>query len=119
MVLSSTLRADAPLPDALRAGWRGKPVCELLREDPQHRLLRCTFAPGIGHERHFHRAHTGYALSGGTMRITDATGTRTQVLQTGASYTSTGTAWHEVINVGTTPVIYLIFEQTAAPRAQP
>lgn len=52
------------------------------------------------------------------MRITDAAGTRDQVLQAEASYTSAGTAWHEVVNVGTTPVIYLIFEQTAAHPAQ-
>lgn len=117
LLACGTLRADAPLPDALRAGWQGKPVCEQLREGPGHRLLRCTFAPGVGHERHFHPAHTGYALSGGTMRITDTTGTRDQVLQTGASYTSIGTAWHEVVNVGTTPVIYLIYEQTPAHPA--
>jgi quercetin dioxygenase-like cupin family protein len=118
LLAGGTLSADAPLPDALSAGWQGKPVCEELRTDPGHRLLRCTFAPGVGHERHFHPAHIGYALSGGTMRITDAKGTREQVLQTGASYTSPGTAWHEVVNLGTTPVIYLIYEQTAAHGAQ-
>ena len=113
MIVSSALGADAPLPDALKAGWQGKPVCELLREDFGRRLLRCTFAPGVGHERHVHPAHIGYALSGGTMRITDSSGTREQVIKAETSYSSPGTAWHEVINIGTTPVVYLIFEQTA------
>ncbi|MEQ1497665.1 MAG: cupin domain-containing protein [Novosphingobium sp.] len=115
--LAAGLAADVPmsdtplLPDALRAGWKGAPVCTLLRSDHTNRLLRCTFAPGIGHERHFHPAHIGYALEGGIMRITDAKGTRDQVLAAGSSYTSAGTPWHEVINIGATPVTYLIFER--------
>ena len=118
-LLAAGVAADPPLPDALRAGWHGKPACELLRTDPEHRLLRCTFLPGEGHERHFHPAHIGYALHGGTMRITDAKGTRDQILVAGSSYTSAGTPWHEVVNVGPTPVVYLIFEETVvapAPR---
>lgn len=115
-VLAAGVSADEPLPDALRAGWHGKPACELLRKDPGHRLLRCTFRPGEGHERHYHPAHIGYALQGGTMRISDARGTRDQVLVAGSSYTSAGTPWHEVVNVGPTTVVYLIFEET---RAQP
>ena len=113
-LLAASASADPPLPDALRAGWHGKPACELLRTDPGHRLLRCTFLPGEGHERHFHPAHIGYALLGGTMRITDAKGTRDQVLVAGSSYTSAGTPWHEVVNIGSTPVVYLIFEETGA-----
>lgn len=99
------------LPSALEAGWDGKPVCELQHETQTHRVLRCTFAPGVGHEKHFHPAHYGYALSGGTMRLTDATGTRTVNLATGSHYSSEGTEWHEVINVGDTPVIYLMVEE--------
>jgi hypothetical protein len=40
----------APLPMALCAGWQGERVCEQLHEDAPIRVLRCTFAPGVGHE---------------------------------------------------------------------
>lgn len=51
------------------------------------------------------------------MRITDSKGTRDQMLEAGSSYTSSGTQWHEVVNIGTTPVVYLIFEETGAVSA--
>ncbi len=98
------------LPDPLAAGWRGRAVCERLHEDAQQRILRCTFDPGVGHERHYHRPHFGYALSGGRMRITDGEGVRELDLETGSSYQSEGTAWHEVLNVGDTTVSYLLVE---------
>ena len=98
------------LPDALAAGWQGEPVCERLHEDAGRRILRCTFPPGVGHERHFHRAHFGYAVSGGRMRITDAGGVREVDLRTGSYFTSDGTPWHEVLNIGATDVVYLIVE---------
>jgi quercetin dioxygenase-like cupin family protein len=98
------------LPDPLEAGWRGVPVCEKLHEDSEQRVLRCSFPPGVGHERHYHPRHFGYALAGGRMRITDAKGTREVELTTGSSFTSPGVAWHEVLNVGDTTVVYLIVE---------
>ena len=98
------------LPDPLEAGWKGKPVCEQLALTPQQRVLRCTFAPGVGHERHYHVPHFGYALSGGRMRLTDSSGTREVDLATGSYFTSDGTPWHEVLNVGSTTVQYLIVE---------
>jgi len=98
-------------PDPLEAGFKGKPVCERLLEDDRQRVLRCTFPPGGGHDRHFHRPHFGYALSGGKMRITDAAGTRESVLATGSLFTSAGVQWHEVLNIGDTVVQYLIVEQ--------
>jgi len=104
---------EVPLPDPLAAGWRGAPVCERLREDASLRVLRCTFPPGGGHERHFHAPHFGYALAGGRVRITDARGTREVELETGSSFASDGVAWHEIENVGETTVAYLIVE----PRA--
>ena len=102
--------ASAALPDPLAAGWKGEPVCERLLETSQQRILRCTFPPGVGHERHFHRAHFGYCLSGGKMRIIDDSGVREVELQTGSHSQSDGTPWHEVQNVGQTTVIYLIVE---------
>jgi mannose-6-phosphate isomerase-like protein (cupin superfamily) len=103
--------ADEPeLPDPLEAGWKGEPVCEKLHEDDDHRILRCTFPPGVGHERHYHRKHFGYAISGGHVRIVDARGTRELSLETGSSYSSDGVAWHEIENIGDTTIVYLIVE---------
>lgn len=103
--------ADPPLSDALAAGWRGAKPCELLYETARDRVLRCTFPPGTGHERHFHPRHFGYALSGGRMRITTAGGVREAAIATGSSFSSEGVAWHEALNVGATTVVYLMFEQ--------
>lgn len=98
------------LPDPLEAGWNGVPVCEKLHEDADHRILRCSFPPSVGHERHFHDRHFGYAIAGGRMRITDARGTRDVDLAAGSSFSSAGVAWHEVVNVGDSTVVYLIVE---------
>jgi quercetin dioxygenase-like cupin family protein len=106
----------AQLPDPLAAGWRGQAVCERLHEDERQRVLRCTFPPGVGHERHFHVQHFGYALSGGAMRINDPAGIREVELKTGSHFTSAGTAWHEVVNIGETTVVYLIVEPKPPER---
>ena len=105
-----TLAAQPSLPDPLAAGWQGRPVCEKLHEDASQRILRCTFPPGIGHERHFHVAHFGYALSGGRVRTIDSRGTRELTLETGSHFTSQGTAWHEIMNIGNTTIAYLLVE---------
>ena len=99
-----------PLPDPLAAGWNGVPVCDKLHEDSDHRILRCTFLPSVGHERHFHVRHFGYAIAGGRMRITDSSGTREVDPATGSSFASDGVAWHEVLNIGESTVVYLIVE---------
>ena len=99
------------LPDPLEAGGNGAAVCETLHEDRDQRVLRCTFPPGVGHERHYHGPHFGYALAGGRMRITDARGIREVEIATGSSFTSAGVDWHEVLNVGYTTVTYLIVER--------
>ena len=98
------------LPDPLAAGWQGERVCERLHEDENQRVLRCTFPPGIGHERHFHPPHFGYVVAGSVMQITDENGSREVDLRSGTSWSSDGTAWHEVVNVGTTTGVYLIVE---------
>ena len=100
----------ADLPDPLEAGWEGEPVCEKLHEDADQRVLRCTFPPAVGHERHFHNRHFGYAIAGGRVRITDASGTREVDLATGSSFASEGVAWHEVLNIGESTIVYLIVE---------
>ncbi|MBB3763073.1 cupin domain-containing protein [Sphingomicrobium lutaoense] len=111
MLIALLLQAASPeLPNPLQAGWGGQPVCENLHEDEMQRVLRCSFAPGVGHDRHFHAPHFGYALSGGRMRLTDAKGTRDVDLVTGSHFASNGTPWHEVLNIGDTTVTYLIVE---------
>lgn len=110
LLLSSACATRPSLPDPLAAGWNGSPVCENLHEDAEQRILRCTFPPSVGHERHYHGRHFGYALSGGRVRVTDANGTRDLHLATGSSFTSSGVAWHEVLNVGDTTIVYLIVE---------
>ena len=116
MIISASLSVVAAwatqpeLPDPLEAGWKGAQVCEQLHEDSDQRILRCTFAPSVGHERHFHNRHFGYAIAGGRMRITDSSGTREVELATGSSFPSDGVAWHEVVNIGNSTVVYLIIE---------
>jgi beta-alanine degradation protein BauB len=111
--LSFPAVADADeqaLPTALDAGWKGQKVCELLFENADVRTARCTFPPGVGHERHFHPAHWGYILESATMRITTTDGTVDRELKAGNSWWSDGIAWHEAVNVGTTTGVYLIVE---------
>ncbi len=102
--------AQSTIPDPLEAGWNGAPVCEKLHEDSNHRILRCSFPPDVGHERHFHDRHFGYAIAGGRMEIKDSRGTREVDLAAGSSFASDGVAWHEVINVGDSTTVYLIVE---------
>lgn len=111
MIIELILMMQSPsLPDPLEAGWQGEKVCELLQENDEVRMLRCTFPPGVGHERHYHLPHAGYIVEGGTMRITDETGTREQVTPTGASWWSDGVAAHEAVNIGDTTTVYIIVE---------
>ena len=104
------LVAAEDLPDPLAAGWNGEQICELLHEDAHQRILRCTFPPGVGHEKHFHKAHFGYAITGGKMRILDENGEREVEMRSGYSWTSDGVSWHEVLNIGETTSVYLIIE---------
>ena len=88
----------------------GEKVCEKLHEDARQRILRCTFPPGVGHERHYHVAHFGYVIKGGRMRIESADGVREVDLADDLSWTSDGVDWHEVLNIGDTTSVYLIVE---------
>lgn len=110
LAVVSASASQPELPDPLEAGWRGMPVCEELHDDADHRILRCTFEPSTGHERHYHRPHFGYAIAGGRMRITDADGVREVDLASGSSFASDGVEWHEVVNVGDSTVVYLVVE---------
>ncbi len=111
LALSAACTSTSLLPDPLAAGWTGSPVCERLHEDSRQRILRCTFPPGVGHERHYHAPHFGYTIKGGRMQIIDESGVREINVPTGSSFSSDGVAWHEVLNVGDTTSVYLIFER--------
>lgn len=102
--------SDGALPHAVDAGWKGEKVCEPLFENDELRAARCTFPPGVGHERHYHNAHWGYILEGGVMEITDKDGTREQKTPAGASWWSDGVEWHEALNIGETTTVYVIVE---------
>lgn len=110
LAIAGASAVQASLPDPLEAGWNGEPVCEKLHEDSDNRILRCTFPPAVGHERHLHKRYFGYAIAGGRVKMTDSTGSREVDLETGSSFTSDGIAWHEVVNVGDSTIVYIIVE---------
>ena len=110
LFVSISCKEQRALPDPLKAGWQGKDVCELLHEDDELRVLKCTFPPGVGHERHYHAPHFGYTLSGSTFQITDTTGTRKLKVRSGSSFSSDGIEWHEVLNIGDSTGVFLIIE---------
>ena len=98
------------LQDPLSAGWLGKSVCELISEDDKLRVLKCTFAPGVGHERHYHAPHFGYTIAGSRFQIKDKSGTREVNVATGSSFNNEGVEWHEVLNIGDSTAVFLIIE---------
>jgi beta-alanine degradation protein BauB len=98
------------LPDPLKAGWEGESVCEVVEENENIRVLKCTFPPGVGHEKHYHDPHVGYTLVGGKFRITDETGTREVNVKTGVSFSNEEITSHEVQNIGQTTAEFLIIE---------
>ena len=108
--IGSGCNKQKSLPDPLAAGWKNQAVCEEIENNEKVRVLKCTFPPGVGHERHYHDLHFGYALSGGKFQIKDTTGVREVELKTGSSFFSEGVDWHEVLNIGESTAVYLIME---------
>jgi hypothetical protein len=101
----------APLPMALCAGWEGERVCEVLQEDAQIRVLRCTFPPGVGHEMHYHPPHLGYVLEGNSvMRITTASGVVDRPVRAGTSFSNDAKS--------STPRSTLVLETTLFDRRE-
>jgi quercetin dioxygenase-like cupin family protein len=101
----------AGVPDAVAAGWKGQKICENLHEDAHIRVLRCILPPNAGHERHSHPPVFGYVLSGGRGRNTNANGTEDYEVETGETYTNDAIEWHEGLNIGETPLGFLIIEK--------
>jgi len=99
------------LPEAFDAGWHGQKTCELLYETDEVRVGRCSFPPGIGHEKHYHVPHFGYVLEGGTLRITNEQGEeRVAETITGGSWSTDEITVHSALNIGDTTTRYLIVE---------
>ncbi len=94
----------------MEAGWNNESICEVLEENDQLRVLKCTFPPGVGHERHYHNPHFGYAISGSTFRIKDTNGVKEINVTTGTNFSSDGITWHEVLNIGDSTGVFLIIE---------
>ena len=112
-MLTTTLLAckkNHNLPDPLEAGWKNKTICELVEENEKFRVLKCTFEPGDGPDKHFHDPYFGYALSGSKFRIKDKNGVKEVNLATGSYFYNEGVEWHEVLNIGDSTAVYLIFE---------
>lgn len=97
------------LPDPLEAGWNGQKVCEVLEENQEMRILKCTFPPRVGHEKHYHDPHFGYTIKGGKFRITDDSGTREVEIPDGYTFKNERVE-HEVLNIGDSTSVYLIIE---------
>ena len=103
-------KTNHKIPDPLAARWNNETVCELVEENEKLRVLKCTFNPGAGHDKHYHDPHFGYALSGSAFRIKDKNGVREINLVTGSHFYNEGVEWHEVLNIGDSTAVYLIFE---------
>ena len=110
VVFTSSCETKSKLPDPLEAGWQGVKVCEVLEDNEKIRTLKCTFPPGVGHEKHFHNPHFGYTIAGGKFRITDTDGTREVDVPTGYSFSKNKISTHEVLNIGETTAVFLIIE---------
>ena len=110
LCLTFGCRNAETLPDSLEAGWEGKKVCELLEDNKETRVLKCTFPPNVGHEKHYHNPHFGYALAGGKFRITDSSGSREVEIPTGYSFSNEEVIRHEALNIGETTAVFLIVE---------
>ena len=98
------------LPDPLAAGWNGESVCEALHDDVRMRILRCTFPPGVGHERHYHDPHFGYVIRGGRMQLVEDGETRVVDIPDGVMWQREERFEHEALNVGESESQYLIIE---------
>lgn len=107
---STNKSEEQELPDPLEAGWKGKKVCEVLKETDKIRILKCTFAPKVGHELHYHNPHYGYTLKGSKFRITDTTGTREIQVPSGSDFSNDKITHHQVMNIGDSTAVFLIIE---------
>ena len=85
-------------------------MCEILEESDEIRVLKCTFPPNVGHEKHTHQPHFGYTLKGSLFRITDSEGIREVNVPTGYNFYNERITTHEVQNIGDSTAVFLIIE---------
>ena len=109
-ITASSCKEKTALPDPLVAGWNGEKVCEVLEENESLRVLKCTFPPLVGHEKHAHQPHYGYTLKGSRFRITDDRGIRELDVPTGYDFHNESITVHEVLNIGDSTAVFLIIE---------
>ena len=98
------------LSDPYEAGWKGKKVCEVIQDNATLRVLKCTFPPGIGHERHYHKPHFGYTITGSKFRITTTDSVREVDVPSGSDFSNEEITTHEVVNIGDSTAVFLIVE---------
>jgi quercetin dioxygenase-like cupin family protein len=110
VMIAFSCEQNQSYPDPYEAGWKGEKVCVVLEENENLRVLRCTFAPGVGHEKHEHQPHFGYTLAGSKFRMTDAEGVRELDVPTGYSFTKNYVSVHEALNIGDSTAVFLIIE---------
>ncbi|WKD85107.1 hypothetical protein KCTC32516_00446 [Polaribacter huanghezhanensis] len=103
-------KPQTTLPDPYEAGWKGKKVCEVLQDNTKLRVLKCTFPPGVGHEKHYHNTHFGYTITGSKFRITTTDGIKEVDVPTGSNFSNEGITTHEVLNIGDKTAVFLIIE---------
>jgi len=109
-LLLASCKTTTTLPDPLEAGWKGDKVCEVEHETNKVRVLKCTFPPNVGHEKHFHNPHFGYTLKGSKFQIKDAKGVRVIDVITGTKFSKDVITEHEVLNIGYNTAVFLIIE---------
>jgi len=98
------------LPDPLQAGWKGEKVCEVLEDNAKIRVLKCSFAPSVGHEQHQHVPHFGYTLAGSEFEITENNRSRQLEVPTGTYFAKDETTTHHIVNIGNRSAQFLIIE---------
>lgn len=106
----SSCKQKQTLPDPYEAGWNGEKVCEILEDNKELRVLKCSFPAGVGHEKHYHDPHFGYTLVGGTFKIIDHESTREVTIPDGYSWKKDSITVHEVKNIGNNTAAFLIIE---------
>ena len=110
MLIALSCKQQPNLPDPLAAGWKGHKVCKILEDNDDIRILKCTFPPGVGHEKHRHKPHFGYTLSGSKFRMEDENGVKEVDVPTGYNFYKDSITIHEAENIGDSTAVFLIIE---------
>ncbi|MEJ2114299.1 MAG: cupin domain-containing protein [Flavobacteriaceae bacterium] len=110
LFLIHSCKVKSDLPDPLQAGWKGKKVCKVLEDNDKVRVLKCTFPPGVGHEKHRHQPHFGYTLTGSKFRMIDKNGTKEIDVPAGYHFYKDSVTVHKAVNIGDSTAVFLIIE---------